>query len=404
MENVATAAQLKAAMKRRYYWADEWAAQQVQIATGAKAIVLNSSGALQVDVAPANAEMGPAGDLDFAILRLEGNHYEYYQAADGRSVFKFIDLPEVLRSRVLSSAGSWFAALGLRTLTSEGHTDGRGAVAGNGAPAPSRGIDAGDSESRSEKKPARADGKFECSVSDAESRKSGGGKQDTGARLVEFNVDTWAGCIEESHEGLGLEADKIKRALDREETREESHPNVYKWPTQEGRLMNEFGTDDIFGMAFPTVFPYGSGYEDHGAPRISLADWACFLMRHSSGVAASHPRLRYYLLNRVNRERAISTGRVFAKRNHGIETREDLEELLKDDGAGISKRLSYFASHIRGSPGAKYVHRSQMKELSLTIGPPTFFLTRSAADLHWSALHEIIKRHKRIGPDDKYSR
>ena len=45
-----------------------------------------------------------------------------------------------------------------------------------------------------------------------------------------------------------------------------------------------------------------------------------------------------------------------------------------------------------------------MKELSLTIGPPTFFLTRSSADLHWSALHEITRRDERTGPDDEYSR
>ena len=118
-------------------------------------------------------------------------------------------------------------------------------------------------------------------------------------------------------------------------------------------------------------------------------------------MAPSHPRLRYYLLNRVNRGRAISTGRVSAKRTRGTVTRGDLEELLKDGGVGISKRLSSFASHIRGSPGAKHVRRSQMEELSLTIEPPAFCLTRSAADLHWSALRETIRRHKQIGPDDE---
>ena len=93
----------------------------------------------------------------------------------------------------------------------------------------------------------------------AESWRSDGGNQDKCARHVEFNVDAWAGCIEEAHEGFGLGADKIKRALKREETREGPYPDVYKWPTQGGKLKSEFATDGIVGKALPTVLPYGSG-------------------------------------------------------------------------------------------------------------------------------------------------
>ena len=116
--------------------------------------------------------------MDFAILRLRGNHYENYRAAEGRSVSRFLDLPEVVRSRVLSSAGTWFAALDPQTLASEPDAAGRGAVAGEGAPAPSRGIDARGPESRSETGPAPSDAMCECNGSDAESRWRGGGNQE----------------------------------------------------------------------------------------------------------------------------------------------------------------------------------------------------------------------------------
>ena len=94
---------------------------------------------------------------DVAILRRGGDRYEYYGAADGRNVFKFLDLPDVVRSRVLSSAGSRFAALGPQRLTSEAHAAGREVVGAGRAPAPGGGIDAGDSEARSRKKSAPAD-------------------------------------------------------------------------------------------------------------------------------------------------------------------------------------------------------------------------------------------------------
>ena len=67
--------------------------------------------------------------------------------------------------------------------------------------------------------------------------------------------------------------------------------------------------------------------------------------------------------------------------------------MLQEGDDAIHKKLSYWGASMRGSAAWKRARRGELQELIAVLGLPTFFLTLSAADLHWAALHDLIMRH-----------
>ena len=67
----------------------------------------------------------------------------------------------------------------------------------------------------------------------------------------------------------------------------------------------------------------------------------------------------------------------------------------------MSSRLEWRSQNLRGTAPWKKARRGELRDLVATIGLPTFFVTLSAADLHWHFLHDAIIRHAadRPGPE-----
>ena len=59
----------------------------------------------------------------------------------------------------------------------------------------------------------------------------------------------------------------------------------------------------------------------------------------------------------------------------------------------MCSRLEWWSQNLRGTAAWKKARRGELRDLVATIGLPTFFVTLSAADLHWHFLHETIIRH-----------
>ena len=120
------------------------------------------------------------------------------------------------------------------------------------------------------------------------------------------------------------------------------------------------------------------------------------------------PSRRYYVFNKLQREKAMKTGSAFFKKNSdSIATVEDLKDLLKDGGGekSLSKRLEWWAKNLRGTSAFKKAKRGELKDLVACIGLPTYFLTLSAADLHWAELHkEIIRQNPDAAHQSKMQR
>ena len=98
-----------------------------------------------------------------------------------------------------------------------------------------------------------------------------------------------------------------------------------EWPPIEQNATNEFRTNGLASMAFPTLFPYGKGdptcMSQHH--KVSLADTFKHLLRftdfspdgHYRWRFASHSRFPYRALNMKHRHQLLSQSKVFIKYN-----------------------------------------------------------------------------------------
>ena len=394
MSGVDSVLGFKAKLMTRAYWADAWAVEVVQRELGVKLVIFRD-GRLQVDVAPPL----PAGwaPTDFVLLRLSGAHYELmHQEEPAKKRFEFRELPGKLR-RELRSAGGWFAILAFPfELDGEDleRPDLAAEAGGDATPA------SGD-HSKPPGNPLPAD-------EVASAPDCGGGD---GRTLDVQGCDTTGGLVEDDGEGLDMDRlrARLTEAMQRDIWRnddgepEPSQPREgVDWPTQGAVLVDEMHSYGTFAKAFPTLFPRGlgdiTGVESTGL--VKLDDWGQYLMRHSSGCFAQHPRFRYYLFNRMQREKAMQTGNAFHKKYAGdaVSTVDELRELLKEGDRGMAKKLQWWSQNLRGSAAWKGARRSELRDMIATVGLPTFFVTLSAADLHWHHLHAAISKH--LGADD----
>jgi hypothetical protein len=119
--------------------------------------------------------------------------------------------------------------------------------------------------------------------------------------------------------------------------------------------VQELCINGYYGKVFPCLFPYGRGDITFSVPgqssekdlcSDSLSDWALHTMRYHDARFSQDPRFRYILQNRIRRERALSTGTVFFKRN--ADTADiDIETLLlriQEGDPGILKQLYRLAT------------------------------------------------------------
>lgn len=104
------------------------------------------------------------------------------------------------------------------------------------------------------------------------------------------------------------------------------------WPAQ-GGVVNEFDQEGLFSMAFPTLFPTGSG--EYLAPRlrdVRLGDYMKHLINYSDDHFARHSRFRYFALNMVYRHRALQQSSYFFRGTTASEgmSAAEVREVLTD--------------------------------------------------------------------------
>ena len=78
---------------------------------------------------------------------------------------------------------------------------------------------------------------------------------------------------------------------------------------------------------------------------------------------------------------------------------EELHELLAGGNRSIENKLHYFARSLRGTLQWKLARRSELLDLIKEVGMPTFFLTTSAADLHWPDLQLLMMQQEGAAAD-----
>ncbi|CAB4017851.1 ATP-dependent DNA helicase PIF1, partial [Paramuricea clavata] len=176
------------------------------------------------------------------------------------------------------------------------------------------------------------------------------------------------------------------------------------WPSTEGNLVNEFKTDGLATMAFPTLFPYGKGDPTNRAGQhgITLTEAFKHLMKFAERLVdgkfewrfASRPRFPYWALNMKQRHQLLSQANVHL-RQHPADanmTMEELKQMINSMSANqMVNRLQRYVSKVQGTNQYWYQRLQELLALIEQKACPTFFFTFSAADMHWPELQRLLQ-------------
>ena len=104
-----------------------------------------------------------------------------------------------------------------------------------------------------------------------------------------------------------------------------------------GNVVNEFKTNGLATMAFPTLFPYGKGDPTNRARQhgITLTEAFKHLIKFAEKLGhgkfewrfASHPRFPYWALNMKQQHQLLSQANIYL-RQHPADANMTLEELM----------------------------------------------------------------------------
>ena len=186
------------------------------------------------------------------------------------------------------------------------------------------------------------------------------------------------------------------------------------WPATKGNALNEFKTDGLASMAFPTLFPYGKGDPTNRARQhdLSLAGAFKHLMRFAEMLTngkfewrlATHPRLPYWALNMKQRHQLLSQANIYL-RQHPADANMSMEELktmVNSMSANqMVNRLQRYVSKIQGTNQYWYQRQQELLALIDQKGCPTFFFTFSAADSRWPDLQRLLQTNQGASRTEK---
>ena len=152
-------------------------------------------------------------------------------------------------------------------------------------------------------------------------------------------------------------------------------------------------------MAFPTLFPDGKGDPTNPAvlKNVTLKEKVKHIIKFAEKKEgkwiyrfANHPRFSYWGLNMIQRKQILQQTGIFLKQNPGEQhlTMEELREMVNNNNTNLFlNKLSRYVTNITGSDAYWYKEKEDLKAIIQHAGPPAFFFTFSAADMHWPELH-----------------
>jgi Helitron helicase-like domain at N-terminus len=173
------------------------------------------------------------------------------------------------------------------------------------------------------------------------------------------------------------------------------------WPTRSVKPVSEYGTDKIFCLAFPWLFPGGVGdVNDVRRKDITAGDWGSHLLYYQDGRFARDKLWCFFALNYITRHRNQSSSKFFVKGFLGKTppTLEELHERIRNNDEDFINKLCYFSKSVPGSAG---YWRGKKAELYSWInhhveqgnGAPNLFITLSCAEYFWPDLKRLLQQH-----------
>jgi hypothetical protein len=125
------------------------------------------------------------------------------------------------------------------------------------------------------------------------------------------------------------------------------------WPNRGKEPLSEFTTRHFFTLAFPVLFPYGTGdvHVNRSRTCTSLGDWANHLLWYRDGRFANHIFFKFVAHNMIMRKRVLENSTFIVKQKLGDDLLSIAEpkEKLKNGGKSIAKKILYFSAILRGT-------------------------------------------------------
>ncbi|MCH2545601.1 MAG: AAA family ATPase [Alphaproteobacteria bacterium] len=176
-----------------------------------------------------------------------------------------------------------------------------------------------------------------------------------------------------------------------------SNATSVPWPDISEKPANEFHPG-FFTKAFPRLFPDGKG--DITKPRVgktpTMRTWIEHLLK-SDRRFAKDPLFVIVATNIMQKQQALALGNLYAERGLKNMTVKEMKERLEAGDSSILKSLYCFSSNIKGSQQMFSQHISKayafLRHLKISSENEemfNLFLTFSAADNHWYALHKFL--------------
>lgn len=93
------------------------------------------------------------------------------------------------------------------------------------------------------------------------------------------------------------------------------------WPTRDNIPISEFTTKFFFTLAFPCLFPYGTGdfYVNRPVTCSSMAQWADHLIWYKDGRLAKQSYFKFIVHNIIIRKRTLEQSTYIVKQQLGDE-------------------------------------------------------------------------------------
>lgn len=188
-----------------------------------------------------------------------------------------------------------------------------------------------------------------------------------------------------------------------QDTTTNSHP-VYTLPSPNDKPVDILGLSletPLEELAFPWLFPFGAnGFTSQRDKKLTdLAYFQSRLMNHDARFSADIPYL--FFANSIYEARKLSSCISIALRMKTICSSDKQHKLQAKDlrgkiNADIIEDSYVFMRNIRGTPA--YWRNELLNLLARigTLGPPTWFITLSAADLQWEELYTMLSPKKKL--------
>ena len=167
------------------------------------------------------------------------------------------------------------------------------------------------------------------------------------------------------------------------------------WPTRDNVPLSELKTKNFFNLAFPCLFPYGSGDFHINRPGTceSMSDWAELLMWFKDSRFAQHQYFKFIVHNIIIRKRTLEQSSFILKQQLGDNPLmlEEIKEKIQYDAMSIAQKILYFGACLRGTSQYwaqrnKELHSLLKFQINEGIGLPSFFTTGSCAEYHFKPL------------------